>query len=96
VPGFLGDEDQNAVVESHSMLVRDMSPCGAWVVVQGKLFKTIIIIKERLGAISPVSDCGKEFAFYPGETQVFEQTISLFERRHFYRSEWGVSLTSFL
>jgi hypothetical protein len=50
------------------MLVRDMSPCGAWVVVQGKTSKTIIIIKERLGAICRVSDCGKEFAFYPGET----------------------------
>jgi len=78
------------------MLVRDMSPVGLGLSFKGKLSKTIIIIKERLGAICPVSDCGKEFAFYTGETQVFEQPISLFERRHFYRSELGVSLTSFL
>jgi hypothetical protein len=32
-------------------------------------------------------DCGKEFAFCRGETQVFELPISLFDSRHFYRSE---------
>jgi hypothetical protein len=28
-----------------------------------------------------------EFSFEGGETQVFEVPVSLFERRHFYRSE---------
>ena len=35
----------------------------------------------------PVSECGKEFSFEASETRLFELPISLFERRHFYRSE---------
>jgi hypothetical protein len=34
-----------------------------------------------------VPDCGKQFAFDGGEARQFEVPISLFERRHFYRSE---------
>ncbi len=34
-----------------------------------------------------VPECGKEFEFEDGETRVFELPPSIFERRHFYRSE---------
>jgi hypothetical protein len=69
------------------------SRCGAWVVVQGRALggdnNNDNNNEERLSAICPVPDCGEEFAFYPGETQLIELPISLFERRHFYRSELG-------
>jgi hypothetical protein len=34
-----------------------------------------------------VPECGKEFEFEDRETRVFELPPSIFERRHFYRSE---------
>lgn len=34
-----------------------------------------------------VPECGKEFSFVARDTQVFELPVTLFERRHFYRSE---------
>ena len=43
--------------------------------------------KEKLNATCPGPECGKQFSFAPGETKVFELPMSLFERRHFYRSE---------
>jgi len=64
---------------------------------KGKLSETIRIKnKETLRALCPAPDCCKEFAFYRGEKQVSELPIHLLERRHFYRSDLGVSLTSFL
>jgi hypothetical protein len=63
--------------------------CGAWVVFREQTLGGNSNNDESLSAICPVPDCGKEFAFYRGETQVFELPISLFERRHFYRSELG-------
>ena len=43
--------------------------------------------KEKVGATCPAPECGKQFEFAPGETKVFELPLTLFERRHFYRSE---------
>jgi hypothetical protein len=43
--------------------------------------------KEKLNTICPGPECGKQFAFAVGETKVFELPMTLFERRHFYRSE---------
>ena len=43
--------------------------------------------KEKVSATCPGPECGKQFSFAPGETKVFELPMSLFERRHFYRSE---------
>jgi hypothetical protein len=31
--------------------------------------------------------CAREFSFETGDTQIFELPVTLFERRHFYRSE---------
>ena len=61
--------------------------CGAWIVVQERTAGGITTDKDRLSATCPVPDCGKEFAFHGRETRVFELPVSLFERRHFYRSE---------
>jgi hypothetical protein len=43
--------------------------------------------KERLSTTCPAPECGKQFVFVPGETKVFELPMSLFEQRHFFRSE---------
>ena len=43
--------------------------------------------KEKFRARCPAPECGKEFEFEIGETRFFELPLSLFERRHFYRSE---------
>jgi hypothetical protein len=34
-----------------------------------------------------VPECAKEFSFVAGDTQIVELPLSLFERRHFYRSD---------
>jgi hypothetical protein len=41
----------------------------------------------KFRAACGVSECGKEFEFEDRETRVFELPPSIFERRHFYRSE---------
>jgi hypothetical protein len=43
--------------------------------------------KEKVNTTCPGPECGKQFAFAVGETKVFELPMTLFERRHFYRSE---------
>ncbi|HXP17483.1 MAG TPA: hypothetical protein VN868_10300 [Terriglobales bacterium] len=43
--------------------------------------------KEKLNAVCPAPECGKQFAFAGGETKVFELPLNLFERRHFFRSD---------
>jgi hypothetical protein len=40
-----------------------------------------------LSATCTVPQCGGEFSFVDGDTKVFELPVTLFERRHFYRSE---------
>jgi hypothetical protein len=40
-----------------------------------------------LNTTCTVPQCGKEFSFEGSDTQIFELPVSLFERRHFYRSE---------
>jgi len=59
--------------------------CGTWVVVEREVAREMN--KERVTATCPAPDCGKQFAFAVGETKVFELPMSLFERRHFFRSE---------
>jgi hypothetical protein len=43
--------------------------------------------KDKVNTTCPGPECGKQFAFAAGDTKVFELPMSLFERRHFYRSE---------
>jgi hypothetical protein len=43
--------------------------------------------KEKVSTTCPAPECGKQFSFAVGETKVFELPMSLFERRHFFRSE---------
>jgi hypothetical protein len=59
--------------------------CGTWVVVEREMTRETN--KEKLNTTCPGPECGKQFAFAAGETKVFELPMSLFERRHFYRSE---------
>ena len=40
-----------------------------------------------LNTTCTVPQCGREFSFAAGDTRVFEIPVTLFERRHFYRSE---------
>jgi hypothetical protein len=40
-----------------------------------------------LSATCTVPQCGREFSFVAGDIQIFELPVTLFERRHFYRSE---------
>ena len=61
--------------------------CGTWIVVQERAAGCITTVNDRLSTTCPVPECGKEFAFDGTETRVFELPVSLFERRHFYRSE---------
>jgi hypothetical protein len=60
--------------------------CGAWVVVQGRAAGHTHN-EGKLNTTCPVQECGKQFVFEGSETRVFELPVSLFERRHFYRSE---------
>jgi hypothetical protein len=59
--------------------------CGTWVVVEREMTRETN--KEKLNTTCPGPECGKQFGFAAGETKVFELPMSLFERRHFYRSE---------
>ena len=63
--------------------------CGTWVVVEREIARAgdININKDKVKTRCPLSECAKEFAFETNETRVFELPTSLFERRHFYRSE---------
>ena len=59
--------------------------CGTWIVVKqqtedGKN-------KNKFRENCPAPECGKEFEFETSEARVFDVPLSLFERRHFYRSE---------
>ena len=40
-----------------------------------------------LSATCTVPECGKKFSFAASDTQIFNVPVTLFERRHFYRSE---------
>jgi len=59
--------------------------CGTWIVVEREIRSGAKQGKFR--ATCGVPECGKEFEFEDRETRVFELPPSIFERRHFYRSE---------
>jgi hypothetical protein len=59
--------------------------CGIWVVVSQRTEGGEN--KKKFRESCPAPECGKEFEFEAGETRVFEVSLPLFERRHFYRSE---------
>ena len=40
-----------------------------------------------LSATCTVPQCGREFSFLAGDNQIFDLPVTLFEPRHFYRSE---------
>ena len=61
--------------------------CGTWIVVQERTAGGSTPVKDMLSITCPVPDCGREFVFDGSETRVFELPVTLFERRHFYRSE---------
>ena len=61
--------------------------CGTWVVVEREIARAGDINKDKVKTRCPLPECAKEFAFETNETRVFELPPSLFERRHFYRSE---------
>jgi hypothetical protein len=55
--------------------------------VRGSSARGINDEKMPLKTTCTVPECTKEFSFVVGDTQIFELPVSLFERRHFYRSE---------
>lgn len=60
--------------------------CGSWVVVEGEIARS----NDPEGSVRttcPLPECSKEFVFATNETRAFDVPTSLFERRHFYRSE---------
>jgi hypothetical protein len=59
--------------------------CGTWVVVEREMTREAH--KEKVNAVCPAPECGKQFAFAGGEAKVFELPLNLFERRHFFRSD---------
>jgi len=61
--------------------------CGAWIVVRGSGSRSIDDQTATHNTTCTVPQCGREFSFEGGDTQIFELPVSLFERRHFYRSE---------
>jgi hypothetical protein len=56
--------------------------CGTWVVVRQPT--EVGSSKEKSRANCPAPECGKEFEFEAGEIRVFEISLPLSERRHFY------------
>ena len=69
------------------MLLRDL-PRRTWVVVEREMaWVGGSNNKDKVRARCLLPECAKEFAFETNETRVFELPPSLFERRHFYRSE---------
>jgi hypothetical protein len=62
--------------------------CGTWVVVEAEIARAGgSNNKDKVRTKCPQLECAKEFAFETNETRVFDLPASLFERRHFYRSE---------
>jgi hypothetical protein len=61
--------------------------CGAWIVVHQGSRTVINDQNAALGATCSVPQCGREFSFVAGDTKIFDLPVTLFERRHFYRSE---------
>jgi hypothetical protein len=61
--------------------------CGAWIVVRGTGARGVNDETMPLKTTCTVPECAKEFSFVAGDTQIFDLPMSLFERRHFYRSE---------
>ena len=61
--------------------------CGAWIVVRGTGARGVNDETMPIKTTCTVPECGKEFSFVAGDTQIFDLPVTLFERRHFYRSE---------
>jgi hypothetical protein len=62
--------------------------CGTWVVVEPEIARAGgSNNKDKVRTRCPLPECAKEFVFETDEARVFELPTSLFERRHFYRSE---------
>ena len=61
--------------------------CGAWIVVRGTGARGVNDETMPLKTTCTVPECAKEFSFVAGDTQIFDLPVTLFERRHFYRSE---------
>lgn len=60
--------------------------CGAWVVLSAHNESGSKHSKIRTSC--PVADCGSDFEFDFDEIRKFELPLRLFERRHFYRSDF--------
>ena len=60
--------------------------CGSWVVVEGEISRSNNP-EDKLTTTCPLPECSKAFVFTTDETRAFDVPTSLFERRHFYRSE---------
>jgi hypothetical protein len=56
-------------------------------VVRGSGMRGIDDQTATLSTTCTVPQCGREFTFEASDAQIFELPVSLFERRHFYRSE---------
>lgn len=61
--------------------------CGAWIVVRESSARGINDETMPLKTTCTVPDRAREFSFVARDTQIFELPVTLFERRHFYRSE---------
>jgi hypothetical protein len=44
--------------------------------------------QSKIRMSCPVADCGRDFEFDFDEIRTFELPLRLFERRHFYRSDF--------
>ncbi len=62
--------------------------CGTWIVVEREIRSRAKQGKSK--TTCGVPECGKEFVFEDRETRVFELPHSIFEHRHFYRSEFEI------
>lgn len=67
--------------------MRSCPGCGDWITVRGGSAPGIDNETMTLKTTCTVPEYGKEFSFAAGDTQVFEIPVTLFGRRHFYRSE---------
>jgi hypothetical protein len=56
-------------------------------VVRGSGTRGIDDQTATLNTTCTAPQCGREFTFVASDAQIFELPVSLFERRHFYRSE---------
>ena len=86
----------NGAYESQDLIISIMADCilcscvtcpkcGSWVVLRSR--NETGSSASKFKTFCPAPGCNREFEFTPEETQTFEVSLALFERRHFYRSE---------